>query len=118
MPMISPSQTATAAHIVFENCVMACLPQLFLYKRFRTLKQSAGIYSGTWLLKSEDNGSGEMAAHVGGVSVSGVVTAKIYEVEKETAGWFARRSPSLALTVPGVANTQTTDERMILSKGV
>ncbi|GFS75237.1 uncharacterized protein TNCV_719421 [Trichonephila clavipes] len=30
--------------------------------------------SSYWLLKSEDNGSGKMAAHVGGVSVSGVVT--------------------------------------------
>ncbi|GFX08719.1 uncharacterized protein TNCV_4227391 [Trichonephila clavipes] len=27
-----------------------------------------------WLMKSEDNGSGKMAAHVGCVSVSGVVT--------------------------------------------
>ncbi|PRD27223.1 UNVERIFIED_CONTAM: hypothetical protein NCL1_35972 [Trichonephila clavipes] len=27
-----------------------------------------------WLLKNEDNGSGKMAAHVGCVSVSGVVT--------------------------------------------
>ncbi|GFW59423.1 uncharacterized protein TNCV_1508681 [Trichonephila clavipes] len=30
--------------------------------------------SSYWLLKSEDNGSGKMAVHVGGVSVSGVVT--------------------------------------------
>ncbi|GFT22424.1 uncharacterized protein TNCV_3273951 [Trichonephila clavipes] len=30
--------------------------------------------SSYWLLKSEDNGSRKMAAHVGGVSVSGVVT--------------------------------------------
>ncbi|GFU90895.1 uncharacterized protein TNCV_4922281 [Trichonephila clavipes] len=30
MPMILPSQTATAAHIVFENGVKACLPQFFL----------------------------------------------------------------------------------------
>ncbi|GFW01937.1 uncharacterized protein TNCV_3029061 [Trichonephila clavipes] len=30
--------------------------------------------SSYWLLKSEDNGSGKMAAHVGIVSVSGVVT--------------------------------------------
>ncbi|GFU94098.1 uncharacterized protein TNCV_5119221 [Trichonephila clavipes] len=28
----SPSPTATAAHIVFEKGVMACLPQLFLFK--------------------------------------------------------------------------------------
>ncbi|GFW85095.1 uncharacterized protein TNCV_3248351 [Trichonephila clavipes] len=30
--------------------------------------------SSYWLLKSEDNGSGKMAAHVGCVSVSSVVT--------------------------------------------
>ncbi|GFX34929.1 uncharacterized protein TNCV_2328691 [Trichonephila clavipes] len=48
--------------------------------------------SSYWLLKREDNGSGKMAAHVGGVSVSGVVT-DVHEVEKETTGWFARRSP-------------------------
>ncbi|GFX78512.1 uncharacterized protein TNCV_29521 [Trichonephila clavipes] len=30
--------------------------------------------SSYWLLKSEDNGSGKMAAHMGGMSVSGVVT--------------------------------------------
>ncbi|GFW20762.1 uncharacterized protein TNCV_1049831 [Trichonephila clavipes] len=40
MPMILPSQTATAAHIVFENGVMACLPQLLLCKQFITLKQA------------------------------------------------------------------------------
>ncbi|GFT05991.1 uncharacterized protein TNCV_3927181 [Trichonephila clavipes] len=63
--------------------------------------------SSYWLLKSEDNGSGKMAAHVGGecewCSDGYPVVAKIYEVEKETAGWFARRSPSLTLTAPGVA---------------
>ncbi|GFW64011.1 hypothetical protein TNCV_707161 [Trichonephila clavipes] len=31
------------------------------------------------------------------------VGAKIYEVERETVGWFARRPPSLALTASGVA---------------
>ncbi|GFT86795.1 uncharacterized protein TNCV_4163751 [Trichonephila clavipes] len=30
--------------------------------------------SSYWLMKSEDNGSGKMVAHAGGVSVSGVVT--------------------------------------------
>ncbi|GFU41315.1 uncharacterized protein TNCV_3011381 [Trichonephila clavipes] len=53
--------------------------------------------SSYWLLKSEDNGSGKMAAHVGGecewCSDGCPVGAKIYEVEKETAGWFARRPP-------------------------
>ncbi|GFV49232.1 uncharacterized protein TNCV_237661 [Trichonephila clavipes] len=36
MSMILPSQTVTAAHIVLENGVMACLPQFFLCKRFNT----------------------------------------------------------------------------------
>ncbi|GFU96298.1 uncharacterized protein TNCV_88751 [Trichonephila clavipes] len=58
-----------------------------------------------WLLKSEDNGSGKMAVHMGvceceWCSDGCPVGAKIYEVEKKTAGWFARQSPSLALTVP------------------
>ncbi|GFV77013.1 uncharacterized protein TNCV_690831 [Trichonephila clavipes] len=45
--------------------------------------------SSYWLLNSEDNGSGKMAAHVGGgewCSDGCPVGAKIYEVEKETAG--------------------------------
>ncbi|GFU91362.1 hypothetical protein TNCV_2541301 [Trichonephila clavipes] len=40
MPMGLPSQTATAAHIVFENGVMTCLPQLFYCKLFSILKQA------------------------------------------------------------------------------
>ncbi|GFW41202.1 uncharacterized protein TNCV_842421 [Trichonephila clavipes] len=65
--------------------------------------------SSYWLLKSEDNGSEKMAVHVGGEWCSDgcPVGAKIYEVEKETSGWFARRSPSLALTAPGVAAVLT-----------
>ncbi|GFW99170.1 uncharacterized protein TNCV_3009381 [Trichonephila clavipes] len=35
--------------------------------------------SSYWLLKSEDNGSGKMAAHVGVVSVSGV---KVFRCER------------------------------------
>ncbi|GFV86841.1 uncharacterized protein TNCV_3965711 [Trichonephila clavipes] len=61
------------------------------------------------LLKSEDNGSQEKWLPIWGgdecewCSDGYPVGAKIYEVEKETAGWFARRSPSLALTAPGVS---------------
>ncbi|GFS54344.1 uncharacterized protein TNCV_4808551 [Trichonephila clavipes] len=41
MPIIPPpSQIVTAAHIVFENGLMACVPQLLLYKRFSKLKQA------------------------------------------------------------------------------
>ncbi|GFW89514.1 hypothetical protein TNCV_1514651 [Trichonephila clavipes] len=61
-----------------------------------------------WLLESEDNGSGKMAAYVGGCECEWCsdgcpVGAKIYEVEKKTVRWFERRSPSFALTAPGVA---------------
>ncbi|GFT84030.1 uncharacterized protein TNCV_1149281 [Trichonephila clavipes] len=47
--------------------------------------------SSYWLLKSEDNGcpSGGCEWCSDGCPVG----AKIYEVEKETTGWFARRSP-------------------------
>ncbi|GFX99629.1 uncharacterized protein TNCV_5026821 [Trichonephila clavipes] len=39
-PMILPLLNCyTAAHIVFKNDVMSCLPQLLLCKRFSTFKQ-------------------------------------------------------------------------------
>ncbi|GFS82413.1 uncharacterized protein TNCV_1212941 [Trichonephila clavipes] len=59
------------------------------------------------LLKSENNGSGKMVSECEWWSDGRPVGAKIYEVEKEAAGWFARRSPSLALTASGVAAVLT-----------
>ncbi|GFW45326.1 hypothetical protein TNCV_4734331 [Trichonephila clavipes] len=46
----SPSQITTAAHIVFENGVKACLPHLCLCKRFSTLKQERLDLTGSWNL--------------------------------------------------------------------
>ncbi|GFW84211.1 uncharacterized protein TNCV_4878741 [Trichonephila clavipes] len=43
-------------------------------RRILLLESDVEMESSYWLLESEDNGSEKMAAHVGDVSVSGVVT--------------------------------------------